>query len=135
MSSRELQRLRQILGEAVRSSRMYARDLEQAMGLGNGNLARLLDGSMEIRVRHLLGFARILDIPPGDFLDLGFPEMTQNASHRLADWIGPRQPPHKAKAQAQETPGPKPDDDLKTLIREAVREAIDERLSSLPDKT
>ncbi len=105
------------------------------MGLGNGNLARLLDGSMEIRVRHLVGLARILDIPPGDFLDLGFQEMTQHAGHRLADWIGPRQPPHKSKGQ--DTLQPKPDEDLKALIREAVREAIErtERRSSPPDET
>ena len=100
------------------------------MGLGSGNLARLLDGSMEIRVRHLVGLARVLDIPPGDFLELAFPEVTQNASHRLADWIGPRQPPRKPKATSQ----PKLEE-LKTLIREAVREEIDrkERRLKPPD--
>jgi len=119
MSSRELQRLRQILGEAVQSSRMTVRELEQAMGLGSGNLSRLLDGSLEIRVRHLIGLARVLNVPPGDFLELAFPEMSQNAGHRLTDWVGPRQPPHKAKSQ------PKADENLKTLIREAVQEAIE----------
>lgn len=105
------------------------------MGLGSGNLARLLDGSLEIRVRHLVGLARILDIPPGDFLELAFPEMTQNAGHRLTDWIGPRQPSYKPKTQAQAASQPKLDENLKTLIQEAVREEIDrkERRPKPPD--
>src|SRR5215210_6310204 len=64
MVDQDLKELRRLLRDAVESSRMYVRDIEAAMGVGHGNLERLLNGTLELRVRHLVAFARLLKIPP-----------------------------------------------------------------------
>jgi hypothetical protein len=113
--SDDLRQLRSVLRQAVAASRLGARAIERAMGLGNGNLERLLDGTLDLRVRHLVGFARALQVPVKDFLELGCPEPPGGARFRLRDWVefGP---------PAQDKDGS--DDDLAALIRAAVREEL-----------
>lgn len=124
MSESELKTLRQVLREAVTASRQPVRVLERKIGLGSGNLARLLDGRMEIKVRHLLALAQVLGVPPGDFLEAGCPESTQSARHRLMDWIAPPQPKRRASAAAE------PAADLMQQIRAVIRQELDQRAGS-----
>jgi DNA-binding Xre family transcriptional regulator len=91
MAEKDLKQLRQVLREAVRASRMPAREMERALGIGHGNLYRLLDGQLDLRVRHLLELADLLGIPPNDFLEFGCPDAVSRAKRRLSDWVG--QPP------------------------------------------
>lgn len=122
MSDDDLRQLRAVLREAVRATRYPIRDWERQLGIGHGNLERLLDGSQELRVRHILGFARMLRVSPGDLLDTGCPEAARQAEHRVSDWIarGPAQPPHKVEAPAP----PVLSDELVAAIREAVRQEL-----------
>jgi len=62
----------------------------------------------------LLALARLLDVPPGDFLDLGLPEARRVADRRLADWLTPR-PPFQP---------PEPAADWETVVRDAVRREL-----------
>jgi transcriptional regulator with XRE-family HTH domain len=115
----ELKTLRQVMREAVRASREVARDLERAMGIGNGNLERLLNGTLELRVRHLVAMAKVLNVPPADFLELGLPEAHRTAQHRLVDWVGRPQPGFKPEPAAAAPPAAT--GDLLQMIRAAVR--------------
>ena len=81
--------LRQILREAVAASGWTKRALEKRIVLGSGNLDKLLDGRMEIKVRHLRAFADLLDVPVADFVTLGYPNQAAAAKRRLTDWIAP----------------------------------------------
>lgn len=119
MSNREMKELRRVLAEAVKATRLTRRELERALGLGSGNLSRWEDGTLEIRLRHLLGLAAVLNVPPADFLELGFPELHRNARYRLADWLGPNEPPRKRKSGKDL---PTTAEELKELIREVMRE-------------
>ena len=92
MADRKLQTLRQVIRDAVQASRKPARELERILGLGSGNLARLLDGSLDLRVRHLVALAELLDVPPADFLELGFPKARRANQPGLSDWIGAPRP-------------------------------------------
>lgn len=122
MSNDDLRQLRSVLREAVRAAGYPVREWERRLGIGHGNLERLLDGSQELRVRHLLGFAELLSVSPGDLLDTGCPEAASRVEHRVSDWIarGPARPPHKAEAPAP----PVLPDDLVAAIREAVRQEL-----------
>jgi Cro/C1-type helix-turn-helix DNA-binding protein len=122
----ELKTLRQVLRQAARASHESTKDLETALGLGHGNLERLLDGSLELRVRHLVAMAKVLDVPPADFLELGLPEVHRSARHHLADWIG-RPPLRAAAAEPAAAALPVSQDDLLQMIRAAVQEALDAR--------
>jgi Cro/C1-type helix-turn-helix DNA-binding protein len=120
MSEQDLKQLRQVLREAVRATRLRNRDLERRMGIGSGNLGRMLDGQLDLRVRHLLALADLLDIPPADLFELGCPDAGSRAKKRLGDWIGrsssqPAEPTAASLSLAQ----------LNELIRNAVREEME----------
>lgn len=118
--SEDLRQLRAVMRQAISASRLSARRIETAMGLGHGNLERILDGRNELRVRHLLALAKLLQIPPQDFLELGVPQEA-GTKYRLKNWIMPPEfgPPNKEKKTAAE-----PADDMGKLVREAVQEAL-----------
>jgi hypothetical protein len=123
MSENDLRQLRAVLREAVRASRIPMRQWEEILGVGHGNLQRLLDGTMELRIRHILGFARTLNVSPGDLLDTGCPEAAAQAKYRTADWIAAPslQPPHRKGQAASEAPAP---GELAEIIRGIVREEL-----------
>lgn len=118
--SEDLRQLRAVLRQAVNACGLSVRDIETAMGLGHGNIERILDGRSDLRVRHLLGLARVLKIPPQDFLELGLPQPEGGTKYRLRDWIIPREmaPPHLAKTADGSG------DDIARLVREAVQQTL-----------
>jgi transcriptional regulator with XRE-family HTH domain len=120
MVDQDLKELRRLLRDAVESSRMYVRDIEAAIGVGHGNLERLLNGTLELRVRHLIAFARLLKIPPAEFLELGCQGATQSAQHRLVDWLGPQ----RSQGLAESSRLPATPEELTELIRAVVREEL-----------
>jgi hypothetical protein len=124
MSNDDLRQLRAVLREAVRATRYPIREWERHLGIGHGNLERLLDGRLALRVQHILGFAKMLHVSPGDLLDTGCPDAAGQAKYRVTDWTAkaPTRPPHKAEAP----PPPVLPDELVTAIREAVRQELSE---------
>lgn len=120
---KDQQQIRRVLRDAVKASRLPVREIERALRLGSGRLEDLLEGTIELRVRHLVALAELLRVPPGDFLELGFPEATRGAEHRLAEWIGPPRPKFKAKSRAAAAPALP--DELATAIRAAVRQELE----------
>ena len=123
MSDKDLLQLRQVLREAVHASGMPVREMERQLGIGSGNLYRLIDGSLDLRIRHLLALAKILGVPPTDFLEMGCPHAIQGATRRLSDWIGSPTPGGAAGPTAASLSL----DELKELIRDTVREVLDQR--------
>jgi hypothetical protein len=118
MAPRELSPLRAVLQRAVAAARLPVRTVEAALGLPRGGWEGLVSGSRILRVYHLLALARLLDVPPGDFLDLGLPEANRAADLRLADWFTPSKPHFKP---------PEPASDWQTMIRAAVRQELQAR--------
>jgi transcriptional regulator with XRE-family HTH domain len=125
----DLQQLRQVLREAVRAARMPIRAMERRLGIGHGNLYRILDGQLDLRVRHLLALADLLQIPPSDLLEAGCPDAESQAKHRLGDWIGQR-----TARPAEPTAASLSLEQLKELIRGAVREELEQK-SPEPEPT
>ena len=121
MSDKDLLQLRQVLREVVYASPMPVREMERRLGIGHGNLYRMLDGSLDMRVRHLLALADLLGVPPTDFLEMGCPDAIQRAPRRLSDLLGT--PSHKR--EAEPTAASLSLDQLKEMVRAAVREEID----------
>ena len=128
MADKDLRRLRQLLEEAVRASRTPIREMERSLGLGHGSLYRLFDGSLDLRVRHLLALAELLGVPPTDFLEIGCPDAMSGAKRRLTDWIGHSGQAAKPKAASLSL------DQLKELIRSTVQEELEQQ-SATPERT
>lgn len=118
--SEDLRQLRAVMRQAIHASGVGVRHVEAAMGCGHGNVERILDGRVERRVRHVVGLARLLRVPPGDFLELGFPQPEGTAKYRLKDWIMPAEfgPPNAAKKANGAS------EDVAALVRKAVQEAL-----------
>ena len=117
MSSRQLKPLRTVLGHAVAAARLHQRTVEQALDLPTGGWDDLMAGKRILRVRHLLGLARLLGVPPADFLEIALPEASRTADRRLADWIEPAKPRFASPQPAGE--------DWQALVEEAVRRELD----------
>jgi hypothetical protein len=122
MSQDDLHSLRQVLARAIDASGLQRRDIERALEIRNGSLGNLLDGSLDLRVEHLTALARVLRVPPGDFLMLGCPATRAAATHRLTDWIGPTGNAAAAPATAAATPPS--NEELAEMIRAAIREEL-----------
>jgi DNA-binding Xre family transcriptional regulator len=118
---KDLAEFRHVLRELVRMVRMPVRDLERTLGVGSGKMEKLLNGEMEIRLRHVLAMAQILDVSPGDLLTAGCAEATRRARRRVVDWL-----PHLA-PKTEGSPLPANREDLAELIREILREELDAR--------
>lgn len=117
--SEDLRQLRAVMRQAISSCRMSTRDVETAMGIGHGSLERILDGRNELRVRHIVALARLLKVPPQDFLELGVPQPEGSTKYRLRDWVAPQvlAPPNAER----KTDG---SNDVAKLVREAVQQAL-----------
>jgi len=113
----ELKPLREVLQRAVDAARLRRRTIGQALALPRGGWDELVSGGRVLRVRHLLALARLLSVPPEDFLDAGLPDLSSPTGLRLADWIDPMRPRF---ASASASPG----EDLQALIRDTVRREL-----------
>jgi hypothetical protein len=127
MAEKDLAQLRQILREALRASGMGVREMERRLELGHGSLYRMLDGTLDLRVRHLLGLAELLGVPPADFLAIGCPEAMERAKRPLSDWIGA---PTRAREAAEPAAASLTVTELRELIRGAVRDAVCEEMKT-----
>jgi len=131
MLEEDLRSLRQVLARAVEVSRLQRRDVERVLKLRNGTLGKLLDGTLDLRVEHLTALARLLNVPPGDFLRLGCPQTRAAATYRLTDWLGPQDPnPAPETPPAYKPPTP---EELVEMIRAVVREELDARKGKAKD--
>ena len=128
MRQDELSELRAVLREAVAACRRSNRDLEDDLGLGHGSLQRLLDGRIDLRVNHLLAIARLLQIHPMEFLELGLPDWP--VRHHLTDWMKP-----DLRKRAKKKAGlPSTREELAELVRGIVQEELDAREAAAPQR-
>ena len=114
----DLHTLRDLLREAISSLRLTNREAESAMGIAHGSLEGLLQGKLDLRVRHLLALAEILKVSPADFLALGCPTAEDAARHDLVEWLSP---PARGRMKAAPTPV---SSDLADLVRKTIREEL-----------
>lgn len=130
MAEADFEHLLTVLSRAILALPGPRRTLEDRLGIGRGNVDRLLDGRMEMRVRHILALARELEVAPGDFFALGCPGATENARYQLADRLAPPRHPTRAEKRATEAaPGGGGVEELRPLLRQLIREEL---ASALP---
>lgn len=125
MSNSDLCTLRALVREALPTYHGSGRAIEEALGIGHGNLSHLLDGRLELRVRHLLAIAKMLGVPPHQFLELGCPETNDAARRDLTDFVSMSLPPERKVAiQAAKAV------ELDSRIRSIVREELEARFGA-----
>lgn len=125
MSAKDLQNFRYLLGQVVRAERWPRRQLERRLGLGHANLEKLLDGTMEVRLRHILAVAEWLGVRPGELVDLGCPETAAAARRRVTDVLAPSR--EALEAGVAQKGAAQAGGDLEAMIEKVVRQVIDQR--------
>lgn len=120
--SKDLDNLRQVMRKSIAAARLLVRDLEKRLGITHGALEKLLDGRQEIRLRHLLALAEMLQVSPADLLETGCPAAHGAAKYKMSDWLGTTA--KNAKKAAAETPALPSAAELADLIRQTVREEL-----------
>ena len=124
MSAKDLQNFRYLLGQVIRAERWPRRRLEGRLGLGHKNLEKLLDGTMETRLRHILAVAEWLGVRPGELVDLGCPETAAAARRKVADVLAPSRGAVEAGIAQKGTPEA---GDLEAMIQKVVRQVLEQR--------
>ncbi len=81
--------IRALLRTALAALPMSPHTIEDELGIGHGTLLRLLDGRMELKLRHMLQLCQLLKIHPRDLIERGLPNW--KAVRRLDDWLPPDQ--------------------------------------------
>jgi hypothetical protein len=89
MRERDLRNLRHLLHQVMRTTGWQRRRLEDKLGVGHGNLDKLLDGTLDLRVRHVLALAELFEVRPGRFFDIGCPELNAAARRDVEDLLSP----------------------------------------------
>jgi transcriptional regulator with XRE-family HTH domain len=65
--SPEVRRVSESLGEAIRRRRTSQQVVERAMGLSKGYLSQLLNGNVDLRMKHIFHVLEVLKLEPADF--------------------------------------------------------------------
>jgi len=94
------------------------------MGVSHGRMEDLWSGTLELKVRNLVGLAELLEVPPAEILAVGCPH-AQAAGRRLADWIGPVEPPFAARRAEQESAAAEAEGErLRRMVRQEIAAAL-----------
>lgn len=108
--------VRALLAMALAALPLSPRKIEDALQIGHGTLPRLLNGRMDLKLRHLLPLCGVLEIHPADLLQRGLPNW--EAARRIDDWLPPD---HRSKAAQPPA--------LSAEILEAIRATVREEIS------
>ena len=117
----QVERLIQLLDEAVHRTRRSRRSLERQLGLAHGYIGNLLRGRTELKVYHVLLLSKLLDLDPVDLLRRALegeglpPAGSAPASPRGAA---------AASAEAEERAPAMDLDRLQELIRQTFRDEV-----------
>ncbi len=118
--------LAQVLKSAVRLSRFPYREIERQLGLHAGALSRLLNGGIELKVRHVEEVCRVIGLPPGRLLRAAYPVDEQDAPGGQVEEALERL--HGPPAPARPPPAPPVTrDDIERSILSALRKFFADR--------
>ena len=122
----EVRRATKLLETVMQAAGLTRKDLDQKLGAGPGYVSQVLTGRMELKLRHVIAILRALEVDPAVFLQTLYPEnrpatdavvMEEFLRRYQQLGFGPRPVPPAPVLDTQE---------LGTLIRSAVREALSE---------
>jgi hypothetical protein len=143
----EVQRLLDLLDQAIHDTRRSRRDIERSLGLGQGYLGSLFRGRIELKVWHVYRLARELKRDPLSFFFEASPP--QDAS-----WVlkGLGLDPNKVLKELADKPEPAPaqpvkgkkpaakkeeitSEQIEEIVRRSIREELKRRGIGDPDES
>jgi len=127
----EIRRALKLLETLMTISGLNRQDLDRRLGQGRGYASQVLTGRVELKYRHILAFLEVVDVEPGMFFRVLFPdplEQRQRSGGRMIDRLFRQL--HKAGYDDTKEPLPQPTppaidtEELERRIHEAIREVL-----------
>jgi hypothetical protein len=73
----EVRRLAEVLATVLRVGNRTRQSVEEQLGMSSGYLSKILSGTVELRVRHILAILEAAGMEPGSFFELAYPGARQ----------------------------------------------------------
>src|SRR5215213_9593418 len=113
----EIDRVRGLLATLLAATRQPLRSLEKDMGLGSAGLSKILNGTVNLQLSHVLLICDAAGVAPGRFFKAAYPRAGEGPNPTAEEW--------EAALRAQ---GVLPMD---TLVSEELKQQVREALRSL----
>jgi len=132
----EVQRLLQLLDQAIRDARRSRRDIERSLGLGQGYLGSLFRGRIELKVWHVYRLARELKLDPLTFFfEVSPPQDSRWVLKALGldpEKVLEKKPPEEErreepKTQEEEKATPLTAAEIEAIVQRSIREELKRR--------
>lgn len=136
VKDQEVQRLLELLDQAIRDSRRSRRDLERSLGLGQGYLGSLFRGRIELKVWHVYRLARELKLDPlSFFFEVSPPQEARwvlkalglDPEKVLEKKAPEEKPPEQGKKDEKEKTSLMTPQDVEGIVKKVIREELERR--------
>ncbi|HEX5759800.1 MAG TPA: helix-turn-helix transcriptional regulator [Thermoanaerobaculia bacterium] len=125
MKENDIRTLRRLLQARVERLPLSRRQIEDRLGIGHGNLNKLFRGQAELHLRHLLAFAELFGVSPGELLEAGCPETTAAATRTVEDVLAEaRRGREPEEGRAVHWRMPATAEELTDLLRKEIRREL-----------
>jgi hypothetical protein len=78
----EVRRLAEVLATVLRVARRTRQSVEHDLDLSSGYLSKILGGTVDLRVRHILAISEAAGMDPANFFSLAYPPREQDSETR-----------------------------------------------------
>jgi hypothetical protein len=126
----EIRRARKLLETLMTISGLNRQEVDRRLGQGRGYASQVLTGRVELKYRHILAFLEVVDVEPGMFFRVLFPDASeerQGPAGRMAERLFRQLHQAGYPNRLESSPPSPPAIDTKELerrIREAIREVL-----------
>jgi transcriptional regulator with XRE-family HTH domain len=116
----EIDRVRRLLSTLLAATHEPLRSLEKKMGLSSAGLSKILNGTVNLQLSHILLIIEAAGIDPGQFFQAAYPRRGESRSKNPAaeEWEA------TLRAQGNLPTETAADEDLKQQVREALRSLL-----------
>lgn len=117
----EIDRIRNLLSTLLAATHEPLRSLEKKMGLSSAGLSKILNGTVNLQLSHILLIIEAAGIDPGHFFQAAYPRRNQPTTKNPAaeEWEATLRAQGNLPAES-----PAGDEALKEQVREALRSLL-----------
>jgi transcriptional regulator with XRE-family HTH domain len=117
----DIDRVRGLLSTLLAVTRKPLRTLEKEMGLGSAGLSKILNGTVNLQLSHILLICEAAGVAPGRFFRAAYPRLGEGPSPAAEEWEASLQAQGVLPLEDESRP---PSEELKEQVREALRSLL-----------
>lgn len=126
-TDKEVTRIRELLRRAVRVAGVPNKEIEARLNMSSGSLSRLFAGGIELKVKHVLDILGQIEMTPGDFFRLVYPEDDAGGSETaiaLKGFLGHGRPERTESARRRSGSSEITQEEVEAMVAKALRRLL-----------